>query len=237
MGGKTWVGSVMEGWGSGVWWGGDAGAGVCPAVPPAVTHAALCYGGSPVPGGPRPRASSRPGHSVPGGWADTACKTHRRDGGVGDEHLAVPTASSPCQCQPGRMGWGAACSPLPDFGDSPQGRQLLGSGPPCVQGGRGAGAGPCAEQAAALPHGLRHPDGDPRGWMAAAGTAQAPTGGGSSKSWELWAHRAPLPPWGLSIVASRTSCVPELSPILDTPSPGTGGGTSLAPGLWQRVPA
>lgn len=45
-----------------------------PRSVPALTHSALCH--RPVPVGPRPRASSRPHHRIPGGWAESGCKTH-----------------------------------------------------------------------------------------------------------------------------------------------------------------
>lgn len=73
--------------------GGRSGAGraLSPGAP-AVTHAALGHGWG-VPGGPRPSASSRPGHKIPGGWANTGCKTHTAGTGVQRRAPRVPPAS------------------------------------------------------------------------------------------------------------------------------------------------
>lgn len=140
---------------------------------PAVTHAALRHGGSPVLGGPRPHASSHPGHSIPGGWANTGCKTHTartRGSALGTHGCWQPPLANASQAG------GAASSPLPDLGDSPQGRQLLSSGPPCVQRGPGASAGPCAEQVAVLPPTCVTPNGDPRVWMQEPASPKYPSG-------------------------------------------------------------
>lgn len=63
--------------GRGTWRRGGGRTNISVSPPrsvPALTHSALCH--RPVPVGPRPRASSRPHHRIPGGWAESGCKTH-----------------------------------------------------------------------------------------------------------------------------------------------------------------
>lgn len=94
--------------------GENAGAGLHPPVPPVVTHAAHRHDGSPVPGGPRPRASSRPHHSIPGGWANTGCKTHTA--GTGGSAPGTHGCQQPPLADASRGGGGQHPAPSPIWG-------------------------------------------------------------------------------------------------------------------------
>lgn len=143
-----------------------------------------------------------------------------------------------CHQPPPVMPAGQA-EPPPRFGDSPQGLHLLGPGPPCLQGGPDASAGPCAEQAAALPH-LCHPNGglEPKHLLMVAAPKQLCLGQGDARRHaDLQIPLTSLPG------GSGTSGVPRHSPTSGSHGPGAGGGTSRLRGfgkgnrcLWVMPP-
>lgn len=180
--------------------------------PPGVTHAARRHGRLPVPGGPRPRASSHPGHNIPGGWADTGCKTH--PAGRGGQRRAPMGAGSLLGGQrlvPSLM-WGTHRR-----GDSSSALALHACKGDAVPA-------PAQNRRQRYPD-LCHPNGD-RG----AGCWDM---GGSSQSAELWAmggsgaQRPPQIPSSPSLGALNHGLKDPGAPILGTPSPCAGGGTNL----------
>lgn len=188
---------------------------------PAVTHAALRHGWG-VPGGPRPSASSRPGHKIPGGRAETGCKTHTA--GTGGQRRAprVPPASPGDASRAGR-------APAPIWG------LTAGASSPRPWPSTPAGGTRCQRRPLRRTGGSVTPSVSPQ-----RGTrAQTPPQGGSSETTVPGARgcsaarRPPdsphLPPRGLRDLGCR-----QAQPHFGSPQPWRWRWHLAAPGLRQR---
>lgn len=206
-----------------------------------VTHVAPHHGGSPVPRGPLPHASSHPGHSIPGGWADTACKTHTA--GVSAGHPAGANGL-PLWMPTGQVRQRPAPSPV--WGTHRRGVSSSALALHACKGDPVPAPAPAQNRWQHYPPDLCHPEWGPEGlgarswhgpstplrWQQGINPA---LGKGTFCGTQAPPDSPLLPPEGLLVVVLRTLHVPKLGPVLGTHSPGTRGGTSLALGLGQRV--
>lgn len=195
---------------------------------PAVTHAALRHGGSLVPGGPWPRASSRPGHNIPAGWANTGCKTHTAGTGGGQCQTPMGASSSPLPMPARQAGQHPAPSPI--WGTHRRGVSSSALALHACKGDPVPALAPVQNRRQHYPLTCVTPSRHPRVWMPGAGAAQAHPQGGSSGSAKLRAG-------GCSVAAHRPSPQPPLASLLGG-SRSWPQGPRVSPGFApSRAPA
>lgn len=199
--------------------GENAGAGLHPPVPPVVTHAAHRHDGSPVPGGPRPRASSRPHHSIPGGWANTGCKTHTA--GTGGSAPGTHGCQQPPLADASRGGGGSIQLP-PQFGGLTAGASAPRLWPSTRARGTRCRRLPLRRTGGSVtppptPN-LRHPERGPEGLD--AGSRHGPSKGQGDALGHTDPPKLPSPPslGGLGRGLKDPAC-PQAQPRLGHPQP------------------